>query len=338
MQISSKAKTGIWIFIGGILSKAFDYIIETIIRLNVENAAESAKIDDKLSEQVGVLAVMNKWIFESLLPNLSTFLDFITGPYGIGFVLGALFVGFSEQIWFTLTRPMSWVKSFLARKKTGLLPLVFKNSALQTKALFQDGKQIRLNHLDGDIAGYEPALASVLVQSGRADYYVFWDEWRHQSYQKNARGMKLQAFDLNPEFSENTPPLNWAKGSKSISIKNASCALSSIRPDHYDISTKAKAIAEELIDLASRGWIKTTADGDKSSGGVTMIMKGQPPHASKTSDLNTMIFSRELIKYSQDREYDVSWIDNKPAEGEVSSGVVSHIEVKTTIGNDGSKS
>ena len=210
MRLPSKTQAGLGTFGLLVLLRILEYIVDTIIRLNVETAAQKVGLDDEISTRLRWVAVMKQYILETVLPSLQQGLDFLTGPYAIGFVAGALFVGFSDRIWYVASRPRHWYKAIRARRRTGRIVLLFKKKIGSNDQLIEGQKVMNIHNNVGELAGYEPPLASVLVQCGYADYTFFWDEWHHQDYQKMARGKdyRILASD-SPQVLQATYGADW---------------------------------------------------------------------------------------------------------------------------------
>lgn len=103
----------------------------------------------------------------------------------------------------------------------------------------------------------------------------------------------------------------WADGLRAISIRDAACAFAGVTPTEWGDSSRAQAIATDLLSQTSTGFIGTPEDYISKQQGGRIVHIGRPPFAPKESvSVDTIIDVRSLAGFAQERLVDVDWLLN----------------------------
>lgn len=205
-MLSSRKKFAIGNFGLYVIGNAVAFVLGTVARQNIETAAESLGAHDELTGIAWYWRMIVDFIQESALPLIQGAAEFVSGPYGIGFAVGALVTAFWPNILKAGFAPIANLNLAVRRKKTGLVPLILGEKFHQY-SYFENDALIRSASTYKGFSEFSPAAASVLVQSGLAEYASFFDDKRHMKYQKMTRGKTYRPYELYPTQDAEPPPL-----------------------------------------------------------------------------------------------------------------------------------
>jgi hypothetical protein len=142
--------------------------------------------------------------------------------------------------------------------------------------------------------------------------------YRLQKERADALGERLRF--LGPIQPEIIVGNDWANGISGISVADAACALSGINSQSYSASSRARAIASELLGAVQEGWVATnsTATNRSNPFNIQVRIKGVPIYRDQEqANLQTLIFSPSLLeRFAKDRSgLQTEWIPQVEMDG-----------------------
>lgn len=113
-----------------------------------------------------------------------------------------------------------------------------------------------------------------------------------------------------PALPSPAPPgSDWAAGLRAICIRDAACAFAGVAPSEWGNSSRAQAIATDLLSQTTNGFIGTPEDYVSKGQGGRIVHVGRPPFDPKNSlSVDTIIDVRSLAGFALERPVNVDWL------------------------------